>query len=119
MGELSRDQIDTLHAALDALVVELTAMLEQTRAGAKPVAVDEPFGRVSRMDAIQQQSMLEANRAAAQRRLAQARAALRRIEEQSFGECQSCGEDVGLARLSAAPESPLCIECQGRIEAGR
>ena len=119
MSELDPAQLEELHADLDALVVELTAMVEQTRGGSKPVALDEPIGRLSRMDAIQQQHMTGANRAAAQRRLAQARGALRRIEEDCFGECQSCGEGVGYPRLKAAPETPFCVECQGRREGDR
>jgi DnaK suppressor protein len=119
MDDLLPSQIEELHAMLDVLVAELAQIVDQTRGGTRPVAVDEPFGRLSRMDAIQQQSMLEANRAAAQRRLAQARAALRRIDEDVYGECQNCGEAVGYPRLSAAPESPFCVECQGRLEGRR
>ena len=39
-------------------------------------------------------------------------AALRRIEEGSYGTCEACGEPIGAARLSAIPWARLCIDDQ-------
>lgn len=85
--------------------------------GAAPVDLDQPIGRVSRIDAIQQQRMVEANRAAMQRRLAQVRGALERIEAGDYGDCAACEEPIGFPRLVARPETPLCITCQSKREA--
>jgi len=38
-------------------------------------------------------------------------AALARIEEGSYGECASCGEDIAEARLEAVPYAVTCIDC--------
>ncbi len=43
-------------------------------------------------------------------------AALEKIEEGSYGECVSCGEEIGVARLKARPVAELCIECKGEQE---
>lgn len=43
-------------------------------------------------------------------------AALEKIEEGSYGECMSCGEDIGVARLRARPVAELCIECKSEQE---
>ena len=40
------------------------------------------------------------------------RAALRRIEEGSFGVCLHCEEDISPKRLAAVPWTPFCIACQ-------
>jgi DnaK suppressor protein len=37
--------------------------------------------------------------------------ALAKLEEGSYGRCDSCGEPIAPARLEAAPESVLCIDC--------
>jgi DnaK suppressor protein len=60
--------------------------------------------------------MLAANRAAATRRRQQVDAALRRIEEDEYGECSACGEDIDPRRLDAHPEAPMCVGCQGLRE---
>lgn len=43
-------------------------------------------------------------------------AALRRIEDGSYGVCTDCGADIPAARLHAAPETRRCIACQGKFE---
>jgi DnaK suppressor protein len=40
------------------------------------------------------------------------RAALRRIEEGSFGVCLHCEEDITPKRLAAVPSAAFCIQCQ-------
>src|SRR5512134_4107643 len=44
------------------------------------------------------------------------REALERLEEGEFGVCESCGEEIGEARLRARPVTTLCIECKTEQE---
>ncbi len=44
-------------------------------------------------------------------------AALKRIEEGSYGACADCGAEIPAARLRAAPEALRCVACQARTEA--
>lgn len=43
-------------------------------------------------------------------------AALRRIDDGTFGECEECGDDISVERLKARPVTTLCIECKSRQE---
>jgi DnaK suppressor protein len=43
--------------------------------------------------------------------------ALEKFEDGSFGICESCGEEIALARLMARPVTAHCIQCKTRIEA--
>ena len=45
------------------------------------------------------------------------REAMDRIEDGSYGICESCGEDISDKRLKARPVTTLCIECKKRQEA--
>ena len=38
--------------------------------------------------------------------------ALERIDDDSFGVCEMCGEDISDARLKARPVTTLCIDCK-------
>ncbi len=116
MDALAQDQLDELRADLEGLRTDLARQLATVRDAARPVDLDEPIGRVSRMDAMQQQSMAKANRAAAELRARQVEAALRRLDEDEYGACQACGEEVGYARLKARPEAPFCLGCQAQRE---
>lgn len=45
------------------------------------------------------------------------KSALERIEDGSFGICESCGEDIAIERLKARPVTTLCIDCKTKEEA--
>lgn len=38
--------------------------------------------------------------------------ALRKVEDGTFGTCESCEEEIGVKRLEARPETTLCIRCK-------
>jgi DnaK suppressor protein len=38
--------------------------------------------------------------------------ALQKIEENTFGACEECEEEISLKRLEARPETTLCIRCK-------
>jgi DnaK suppressor protein len=48
--------------------------------------------------------------------LAQTERALARIDEGTYGTCESCGEPIGKARLQAFPRAVLCVACKQREE---
>ena len=48
--------------------------------------------------------------------LRNARAALRRIQDGTFGTCQRCDQEIHPKRLAAVPWTPLCIRCQEAVD---
>ena len=42
--------------------------------------------------------------------------ALRKIDDETYGLCDRCGEPINRERLKAIPYATLCIECQQTIE---
>ena len=46
--------------------------------------------------------------------------ALRRLYSgEEYGVCESCGDDIGIPRLSAVPHARLCIDCKSKEENDR
>jgi RNA polymerase-binding protein DksA len=43
-------------------------------------------------------------------------AALKRIEDNTYGECLNCGDDIALERLLAIPYAPLCVKCATKAD---
>ncbi len=115
---LSKAKIAQQKAALLALKDELDAFKAATRDGAKPVDLDQPIGRLTRIDAIQMQKLTQASRRRNEVRSQQVGAALRRIEVGDYGSCNICEDDIEWARLKARPETPVCLECQQELEEG-
>ena len=48
--------------------------------------------------------------------LTQTEHALERIEDGTYGRCESCGEAIGKNRLMAFPRATLCLACKQREE---
>jgi RNA polymerase-binding protein DksA len=48
--------------------------------------------------------------------LAEIDAALKRIEEGTYGTCTNCGQPIALERLEALPWATLCIDCKRDLE---
>lgn len=85
-----------------------------------PVELDQArLGRLSRMDAMQQQAMSQAAGRMAGLEKQRIKAALRRIEADEYGYCLSCGEVIAEKRLVFDPSVPTCIECAEQRERRR
>lgn len=103
-------------AAIRARLLEQRAALIAGSKGAAdsraPVQLDQTsVGRLSRMDAIQQQAMAlatQARRTEALRRIDQA---LARLDAGTYGECVACGEEIAPKRLALDPAVATCLEC--------
>ena len=117
MDPLSEKQLNDLQAQLLQAQGELRAQLELGASAAETVELDQTLvGRVSRMDALQRQSMAKSTQQKASTRLARVEYALRQIESGDYGLCRRCDENIAIARLRAQPESTLCLACQDLAE---
>ena len=100
-------------ARIDAEIEELRALSSGSKDARAPVELDQQsVGRLSRMDAMQQQSMDLAREDRRRARLAVLAAALRRLAERDYGYCLGCGEDIPEKRLDIDAAATLCIHCQ-------
>lgn len=82
------------------------------RDGQAVVQLDQQsVGRLSRMDALQNQAMAKAQQARRDSEAAGLRAALTRIEDGDFGWCEECGEPIAPRRLELNPAVTRCIGC--------
>jgi DnaK suppressor protein len=68
-------------------------------------------GRLSRMDALQQQAMAQSTRRRAELALRRIEAALGRCDSGTYGYCLQCEEPIDPRRLELDPATPLCIAC--------
>ena len=116
-AELEQRQIDELRGLLEARRRELEAQLASSEDDTKPVTLDQQsVGRVSRIDAIQQQQMAIAGQQQASRLLRRVELSLQRIDNGEYGFCLQCAEPIAFARLQVQPFASLCIECQSASE---
>jgi DnaK suppressor protein len=43
-------------------------------------------------------------------------AAMRRLDNGTYGKCELCGKEIPKQRLQAAPHAPYCIDCARQLE---
>jgi DnaK suppressor protein len=88
------------------------AGLASSRDALAPIALDQAsVGRLSRMDALQQQATRAGLREGLQREERRIEAALARIDAGQFGVCCACDDHIPGDRLAADPATPFCIAC--------
>ena len=84
---------------------------------AKTVVLDQSrVGRLSRMDALQGQAI---SKEMLRRRAIEKRniiAALKRIDNDEYGYCVNCEEEIVVKRLELNPAVSLCITCAEKAE---
>ena len=71
----------------------------------------QSVGRLSRMDAMQQQAMSKATEQNRQRELVRIEAAERRVRDEDYGYCEECGEEIPDGRLAIDPMATMCVRC--------
>jgi DnaK suppressor protein len=117
--DLTEDQLRELRDLLERLAGEIDKSLELSRDGSRPVDLDEPIGRLSRMDAMMQQSMTRAGRAGLEARRRQIRESFKAMERGGYGLCRRCEEPISFRRLKVRPEAAFCVACQEALETSR
>lgn len=109
---MDRQHLDAYRVLLKTRLAEIAAADRSTATARAPVVLDQQsVGRLSRMDAIQQQSMAKAAKARRQSDLRRIQAALKRMEDGEFGYCTQCGGEIEKPRLDADPSIFWCISC--------
>lgn len=107
-SEMYTDIKQTLLSRLSDLDAEDVA----GEGGQKTVMLDQQaVGRLSRMDALQNQAMAQAQARRRQVERQKIAAALHRIDTDEYGFCTQCGDAIAPARLAADPAIALCLEC--------
>lgn len=115
MEGITRMNDEMLEFYREKLRALLSGLEDEDARGAdaqKVVELDQQVvGRLSRMDALQNQAMAQAQAGRRQAQRQRIFAALARIDEGEFGYCTDCGEDLPAARLEADPTVPRCLSC--------
>lgn len=76
-----------------------------------PVEPDSAIGRISRMDAINNKSIVEASMRNLESRLSQLQKISQVVNENDFGICINCHRPIPFERLKIRPEIRLCAGC--------
>ena len=109
---MTKTEMNRFRAILTAKVAEL-GRFTRHRDG---IAVERSADQLDEIEAASQRALAVCNLDREFNQLRNARAALRRIQEGSFGICQECDDDIAPKRLAAVPWAQFCIRCQETLD---
>ena len=105
---MTKTEVNRFRAVLTARVAEL----ERFTSNRDGITVERIADQLEEIQAASQRALVVCKLDREFNQLREARAALRRIQEGSFGTCQECDEDIHPKRLAAVPWAIFCIQCQ-------
>jgi DnaK suppressor protein len=108
---ISKEQKEELIAIIKAETAKLTNKIEELKSFAKPEAPDNAIGRISRMDAINNKSIVDASLRNLHTRLDQLQKISQVIHDKDYGLCIKCHRTIAFERLKIRPEVRLCAGC--------
>jgi DnaK suppressor protein len=112
---MDQTRLQDFRQRLVAMRQDLEQLCDIAKEDSEPVMLDQQsVGRLSRMDALQRQAMGEEQARRRSRDIERIDAALARMDEDEYGACISCGEDVAPGRLKFDPAAATCIRCARR-----
>ncbi|MEM8950919.1 MAG: TraR/DksA C4-type zinc finger protein [Pseudomonadota bacterium] len=108
----SKSRRAEIEARLQGRREEILALIEGHGEDGKPVELDQTrVGRLSRMDALQNQAMAKETERRRQQELLHIDEALSRLANGTYGDCLACDEPIAEKRLAFDPSARLCIDC--------
>ena len=109
---MTKTEVERFRRILTARVAELERLTRQ-RDG---IVVERSADQLEEIQAASERALAVCNLDREFTQLRDARAALRRIEDGSFGTCQECEGDIHPKRLAAVPWATFCIRCQEGVD---
>ena len=92
-------------------ILSTQEIIEEYKEMTKPIAPENAIGRISRMDAINNKSVLEAALRKAEEKLKGLNYLKDKVDDDDFGLCARCKTEIPLPRMLFMPQSPYCVNC--------
>lgn len=110
---LSKDQVEELREELQRTLTKIERSL-QLNGGGRTTDLDQSaVGRLSRIEAIQNQGLTQNLHDRERLQLEQVVEALKRLDAGTYGVCTHCKKPIVYERLAVFPEVRTCGQCNG------
>ena len=108
---MTPERLSHFRDRLLALEKEIQTTLEASKEASGVVELDTAIGRLSRMDAMQNQQMALELRRRQEQQLQRIANALKRMDQNRYGFCGRCKQPIAEERLEVSPDVVMCVKC--------
>ena len=108
---MDKTQILEIKKVLKAELKSTQLKIDEYTTLCKPIAPENSIGRISRMDAINNKSVVEAALREAENKMQQLLQMDKKINDEDFGICIKCSNTIPFGRLMIRPHSKFCVNC--------
>ncbi len=113
----ARTQFDQYQKALEAKAEDLRRSMSAQKAAQVVSRLDVPSDEGDLSQQSHEEWIFLNRNTLDLKLLREVQAALRRIQQTTYGICAACDEPISAKRLAAVPWAKFCVQCQERIGA--
>jgi len=108
---MNQENRKNLEKKINKEIKETINSINEYKEFTKPISPENSIGRVSRMDAINNKSVMEAALINLEDKLKKLNFIKTQIFNTDFGVCIKCKNEIPIGRMMIIPESRLCVNC--------
>ncbi len=108
---MSLEERAEIAASLKKQLIHLLKEVEATRESLQPVATQCSKSDPQRAELMQNQEIIYKNFAIAEKRYNSLLHTQKHLEDEDYGLCQDCDDNIAYKRLLLMPEAKYCVDC--------
>ncbi|MGB0392210.1 MAG: TraR/DksA family transcriptional regulator [Salibacteraceae bacterium] len=108
---MTKTEIDKVGKLILEEVEKTQKVIAEYKEQTQPISPDDSIGRVSRMDAINNKSVVEAALRTQENKLRGLMHVKSQINEENFGLCNRCKTQIPIQRILLVPHNKFCVNC--------
>lgn len=113
---MTKDEVQQCKTLLENEKIRIEASLSNTEQQIQDAMSEVGGDEVDEANALSNASISIRLKERERHLLEKVRGALKRINDDTYGECLGCGDEIGLKRLLIRPVTTLCILCKEKQE---
>ncbi len=108
---MTKEERQEIKKLIQDEILKTTQLVQDYKLQTKPISPENSLGRISRMDAINNKSVVEAALRTTENKLKGLNIALAKVDNQDFGICGKCSNPIPIGRILLVPHGRFCVHC--------
>ncbi len=112
---MTKEQRKQIKTKIQTEIVEIKNEIKSLQEKTEPIAPDCSLGRLTREEMMIEQQIYLHSLHEAEIRINKLKFTLSKVEEEEYGICIECEEEIAFQRLLLLPESTHCVPCKSAL----